>query len=109
MKLYGIKACDTCRKALKAIENKGLSADFWDIRQTPLSPETLRCFLAEFGEDLLNRRSTTWRNLSETERARPADELLQDHPTLMKRPVIERDGVLTMGWSHDVQAIHLGE
>lgn len=109
MVIFGIKSCDTCKKALKAIESTGKNADFWDVRNDPLSPETLKQFLDAFGEDLVNRRSTTWRNLSEEERARPPFELLTDNPTLMKRPVIKTEEGLTLGWTKDVQAIHLGE
>ena len=99
MKIYGIKACDTCRKAMKAT-----GAELVDIRENPLSPEDLQRFWAAFGEDLVNRRSTTWRGLSESEREGAALELLAAHPTLMKRPVVERDGKLWLGWGKDVQA-----
>jgi arsenate reductase len=53
---------------------------------------------------LLNTRSTTWRGLDESERARPELDLLQDHPTLMKRPLIETNGALHLGWTKEVQA-----
>jgi len=97
--IYGIKTCDTCRKALKA-----LSAELRDIRAEPLSAQDLERFHAAFGDAILNTRSTTWRGLSEGERARAPLALLADHPTLMKRPVIEKDGVLYLGWGKDVQA-----
>ncbi len=109
MVLFGIKSCDTCRKAAKAIEKNGKIVDFKDVRVRPLSRETLNRFLKEFGDELANRRSTTWRNLSETERQQPLAQLLLDHPTLMKRPVIETAGGLTLGWDSSVQAKHLGE
>lgn len=99
MQLYGIKTCDTCRKAAKA-----LGAEFRDIRAEPLSPEELSRFYAEFGSDLVNTRSTTWRGLDEAARARPPLELLAEHPTLMKRPVIEADGTLYLGWGKPVQS-----
>ncbi|EPX80001.1 arsenate reductase family protein [Litoreibacter arenae] len=99
MKLYGIKTCDTCRKALKALPN----AEFIDVRATPLDRAELQRFLDAFGADLVNTRSTTWRGLSESERAAdPLDQLVA-HPTLMKRPVID-DGTLYLGWGKDVQA-----
>lgn len=99
MKVYGIKACDTCRKATKT-----LGVELTDIRVTPLSSRDLNRFHAAFGDALLNTRSTTWRGLSQDERARPLLELLIDHPTLMKRPVIDAEGVLHLGWGKDVQA-----
>ncbi|MCY4335941.1 MAG: arsenate reductase [Litoreibacter sp.] len=102
MKLYGIKACDTCRKALKSLEAAGNEVEFVDVREAPLEPSELRRFAEKFGEALTNTRSTTWRGLSDAERARPQLELLTENPTLMKRPVIETDE-LYLGWKKDVQ------
>jgi len=53
---------------------------------------------------LLNTRSTTWRGLDEAERAKDPLSLLAAHPTLMKRPLIDRNGELFLGWTKDVQA-----
>ncbi len=105
--IYGLKSCDTCRKARQAAEKAGKSVNFVDVRETPLDPETQARFLDAFGDSLVNRKSTTWRGLSETDRARPAGDLLADYPALMKRPVIEGK-VLTLGWNAEVQATHLG-
>jgi arsenate reductase len=100
MIIYGLKNCDTCRKALKALEN----AELVDVRETPLDAEFLAQAEQKFAEKLVNTRSTTWRGLSEDERARPALELLADHPALMKRPLIRTpEGELFLGWTRDVQ------
>ncbi len=99
MRIYGIKACDTCRKAAKA-----LGVELHDIRAEPLTGAQVATFEAAFGEALMNRRSTTWRGLSEADQALPTVELIAKHPTVMKRPVIEADGALTLGWTKDVQA-----
>ncbi|MGB3315963.1 MAG: ArsC/Spx/MgsR family protein [Albidovulum sp.] len=107
MVLYGIKSCDTCRKALKALQEAGHTVQFRDIRAAPLDVAEIARFHATFGERLINRASTTWRGLAEAERAGPPDALLAAHPTLMKRPVIDRDGRLTLGWGKDVQAVYL--
>ncbi len=104
VKLYGIKVCDTCRKALKSLEKSGFAPEFHDVRDAPLEVETLETFLSVLGSDLLNTRSTTWRGLSEAERTQEPIALLQAHPTLMKRPVIDHDGTLTLGWGKPVQA-----
>ncbi len=106
--LYGLKTCDTCRKARQAAEKAGKTVTFVDVRETPLSAAELERFLDAFGADaLINKKSTTWRGLSEDERAAAPLALLQAHPTLMKRPVI--DGAsLTLGWTADVQNVHLG-
>jgi arsenate reductase len=103
MKLYGIKACDTCRKALKTLRDAGQDVAFVDIRDTPLEPELLLRFHEKFNDALLNTRSTTWRGLSEEERKSAPLDLLAAHPTLMKRPVIEADG-LYLGWGKDTQS-----
>lgn len=105
--LYGLKSCDTCRKARQAAEKAGKDVTFVDVRATPLDAETLTRFFDSFGEALLNKKSTTWRGLSEEERAKDPINLLKAHPALMKRPVIQGD-TLTLGWSPEVQAAHLG-
>lgn len=104
MILYGLKNCDTCRKALKALAAAGHEVTFRDVRDEPLSRAEIAGFHAAFEDRLINRASTTWRGLSETERADPPEALLAAHPALMKRPVIDRDGHLTLGWGKDVQA-----
>ena len=101
--LYGLKNCDTCRKAQKVIKSKGLQFQFVDVRETPLSRETLERIVATFNEDVINRRSTTWRALSDEDRTKNALNLLEAYPTLMKRPVIDADGLLHLGWTPKVQ------
>ncbi len=107
MILYGLKTCDTCRKAMKALAATGAAPDFRDVRAQPLTPPEITRFLDAFGDRLINRASTTWRGLSEVERATPPEALLAVHPALMKRPVIDRDGNLTLGWDKQVQAARL--
>lgn len=107
MVLYGIKSCDTCRTALKALAGAGHEVRFRDIRAEPLGGDEIARFHSAFGDRLINRASTTWRGLAEAERAGPPESLLATHPTLMKRPVIDRDGCLTLGWGKDVQAGYL--
>ena len=90
MIIYGLKNCDACRKALRA--NPG--ATLRDIRDHPLSADERARIIAARGPGVINQRSTTWRGLSEAERAQTPDALLAAHPALMKRPVIEIDGVV---------------
>ncbi len=104
MVLYGLKNCDTCRKALKLLPD----AEFRDVREEGVPENVLKSAYASFEGALLNTRSTTWRRLDEAERARPPLELLADHPTLMKRPLIDDNGALHLGWTKDVQAALLG-
>ena len=100
MKLYGLKNCDTCRKALKSLGN----VEFVDVRADGVPRDVLEAAYAQFGGALVNTRSTTWRGLSEDERQKEPISLLLAHPTLMKRPLIEVEGVLHLGWGKDVQA-----
>ncbi len=74
-----------------------------DVRADGVPPEVLARAHASFGAALINTRSTTWRGLDEAERGRDPLELLSAHPTLMKRPLIEKDGRLFLGWGKDVQ------
>ncbi|WP_172293534.1 ArsC/Spx/MgsR family protein [Pseudoruegeria sp. HB172150] len=108
MRFFGLKTCDTCRKAEKALRAAGYKASVIDVRVDGVSGEDLKRFLDAFGSDLLNRRSTTWRGLSEEDRAKDPLVLLREHPTLMKRPVIESDGKLYLGWGGDVRSALLG-
>ena len=104
MKLYGLKSCDLCRKAQKLLTVLGHNVTFVDVRADGLSKADLERFWAEFGDKILNTRSTTWRGLSDAERCAPPLTLLADHPTLMKRPVIDCEGSLTLGWTKEVQS-----
>jgi len=87
--LYGLKNCDTCKKALKALEAADQSVTFVDIRaKADLAAKVPLWLNAAGPETLINKRSTTWRNLSEAERAGAPQELLIANPTLIKRPVL---------------------
>ncbi|NIZ15144.1 ArsC/Spx/MgsR family protein [Phaeobacter sp. HF9A] len=100
MKLYGLKTCDTCRKALKSLGD----VDFVDVRKDGVPGAVIEQAFAQFSDKLLNTRSTTWRGLSEDERKKAPLELLAEHPSLMKRPLIEADGRLYLGWTDDVKS-----
>ena len=100
VKLYGLKTCDTCRKALKSLPD----AVFVDVRKDGVPEVVIERAYAQFPDKFLNTRSTTWRGLSEDERARPPLELVKEHPSLMKRPLIETGDQLYLGWTADVKS-----
>lgn len=100
MLIYGLKTCDTCRKALKSLPQARLV----DVRAEGVPAAVLARAHDQFGAALINTRSTTWRGLSETERARPPRDLLADHPTLMKRPLIAEGERLYLGWGAETRA-----
>lgn len=100
MQLYGLKNCDTCRKALKKVP----TAKFIDVRADGVPADVMERAWEKFGMALVNTRSTTWRGLDEGERAREPRALLAAHPTLMKRPLIVYGTEMHLGWSKEVEA-----
>ncbi len=105
MKVFGIKQCDTCRKALNFLQAENITHQFIDLRETPVAPAELDRWLAELGpETLVNRRSTTWRGLNQAqqEAAMAGDSgLLAANPTLIKRPLVDWGDRLTVGFEAD--------
>ena len=106
MKLYGLKNCDTCKKALKELEAAGKRVKFIDIRDETDLPVKVPTWLVQSGkEKLVNKRSTTWRGLSDQDKEGDPLPILIEHPTLIKRPVIERGKSLFVGWGKDVSEV----
>ena len=100
MKLYGLRNCDSCKKALKEIKNAQKNIEFVDIRENSVPPDILQDWLDQHGDAVLvNRNSTTWRNLDDVDRQTPVPILLQTHPTLIKRPVIVIGNDSYVGWN----------
>lgn len=101
--LYGIKNCDTVKKARRWLEANGVDYTYHDLRNDGLTPKRLEHWETTVGwETLLNRRGTTWRQLPEQVRepltAERALHLMLEHPTLIKRPVLELDGTIQVGF-----------
>lgn len=108
MKLYGLKNCDTCKKASKALQAAGQTVEFIDIRAEADLPKKVPDWVDAVGlETLVNKRSTTWRTLSESEKNTLEQgggiKLLIDNPTLIKRPVLETAKTVRVGWSKSIQ------
>jgi arsenate reductase len=92
--LYGIKNCDTVKKARKWLEAKGTDYRFHDFREDGLSADAVQAWLDELGwEQLLNKRSTSWKQLSLEARENMSSETARDailqQPTLIKRPLLD--------------------
>lgn len=92
--LYGIKNCDTVKKARQWLDQHGIEYRFHDFRGDGLEEKLAQKWLDEIGLDtLLNKRGTTWKQLDENLRAqvnaKNAGALLVEHPTLIKRPVLD--------------------
>ncbi|MCW4150163.1 MULTISPECIES: Spx/MgsR family RNA polymerase-binding regulatory protein [Halomonadaceae] len=93
--LYIISNCDTCRKAAKALDEKGIPFKTYDLRKDGLSAPLLEHILHRVPlVKAINKQSKTWRELSDEEKdfdANSGRELLLKHPTLLKRPLLEVD------------------
>ena len=106
--VYGIKNCDTCRKALKWLDSEGIEHKFHDFRKDGLDQPTVSNWIDEIGIDtLLNRRGTTWRKLPDTDQASVetgnAATLLTENPTLIKRPIFDLGTKRLVGFKTDAQ------
>lgn len=103
IKIYGIKNCDTVRKALKWADEQGLEFQFYDFKKVEISSENVEQWMEAAGKDILiNKRGTTYRKLSDGEKefleSDKAVELLVQQPTLMKRPVFDIGGKIIVGF-----------
>lgn len=109
--VYGIKNCDTVKKALKWLTDHNIQHKLHDYRVDGLDTTFLEQAEAQFGwENLVNKRSTTWRNLDEevkkTLSKSTALSVLADNPTLIKRPIILQEGKALIGFDEkEYQAV----
>lgn len=112
LKVFGIPNCDQVKKSQKWLKDHGIEFEFHDYKKQGITKKQLSdwCKMAEW-EVLLNKRSRTWKeicgkelsdkdssNLSQSK----AITLMQQHPTLIKRPVIENGKVITIGFDEKV-------
>jgi arsenate reductase (glutaredoxin) len=104
MILYGISTCDTCKTAQRALVRAGHDVTFRDVRATPLTEAEIARLVGELGDRLINRQSTTYRGASDFFKASDAEAQIAAQPTVMKRPLIEADGKLWLGWDAETQA-----
>lgn len=113
--LYGIKNCDTIKKAKKWLEEQQIAYQFHDYRADGLDAELLRSFIEQLGwESLLNTRSTTWRKLNESVRqsinnADSAAELMLAQPAIIKRPLLAHNHRMLLGFNPDQYTQFLAE
>ena len=103
IKIYGIKNCDTVRKTLRWFAEQDAAVEFIDFKKAPPSPELIQQWIALLGwEGLINKRGTTWRKLPEQTKASldnvSAVPLIQAQPSLIKRPLIELQGEVWIGF-----------
>jgi len=113
--IYGIKTCDTCRKALKWMDAEGLPYDWIDLRKGEGIPLELVKVLvkadAEGSVKAINKSSKTWRDLDDVSRetflaGTPEDkaDFLMQNPLLIKRPIVDFSGVISCGFTPDLMS-----
>jgi arsenate reductase len=101
--IYGIKNCDTMKKARAWLDGKGVATDFHDYKARGIDRERLAKWAAKVGwEPLLNRAGTTFRKLPDKDKdgltADKAIALMIAQPSMIKRPVLEVGGKLLVGF-----------
>jgi len=107
MKLYGIPNCTTVKKARAWLADHALEVVFHDFKKQGVDAAWLREVVAQTGwQALVNTRGTTWRKLTDAEKAAVADEtgaiaLMLAQPSVIKRPVLDRDGTYHLGFTED--------
>lgn len=112
--LYGIPNCDTVKKARTWLETQGRDYAFHDYKKEGADPERIAGWIAAAGLDVVvNRKGTTFRALAEEDKVRAADAatapaLLAANPSVIKRPIVEHDGGLLVGFRPEEWAAALG-
>ena len=109
--LYGIKNCDTVKKARTWLDQQGIDYRFHDFRVDGLDAAQVQRWIAELGlETLVNKRSTTWKELSDSLKenftASTAVNIIVENPTLIKRPLLDTGTQKLLGFKpEDYQTI----
>jgi Spx/MgsR family transcriptional regulator len=110
MNIYGLRNCDTCRKARKALDAANIAYAFHDLREESVSKAQIAKWAKAAGfEAMLNRSSATWRGLTDADKTgvneTKAVALMAAHPALIKRPLVALDdGAVLVGWTAETQA-----
>jgi arsenate reductase len=111
--IYGIKACDTMKKARDWLDGHGVAYGFHDYKTVGIDRATLEGWAGKVGwEIILNRNGTTFRGLPDAAKAgldqAKAIDLMLAQPSMIKRPVLDVDGALTIGFKPEVYATVFG-
>jgi Spx/MgsR family transcriptional regulator len=112
LKIYGIPNCDQVKKSQKWLQNCGIEFEFHDFKKQGITKKQLTewCKHVEW-ETLLNKRSRTWKELNANKKDQDglssitqskAITLMQQNPTLIKRPVIQNGKALTVGFDEEL-------
>ena len=104
--MYGIPNCDTIKKARKWLEANGVDYNFHDYKKAGVPEDELKLWVKTIGwEILLNRRGTTWRKLEDSVKENideaSAIQVMIENPSSIKRPILEIDDQLLIGFAED--------
>jgi len=113
VKIYGIRNCDTMKKALTWLDAHGIEYAFHDYKKEGIDETTIQNWLAHTERTVLvNTRGTTWRKLPAEAQDISSDAaaiaLMMAHPSLIKRPVLDTGGGLLVGFKPELYAAHFG-
>jgi arsenate reductase len=104
-KIYGIKNCDTMKKATTWLTENNIDFEFHDYKKIGISEVKIQEWLTQKPWDvLINRAGTTWKKLSDKEKATDeisATKLMIEKPSIIKRPIIENNKIVVMGFNSD--------
>lgn len=109
--MYGIKNCDTIKKARKWLEENNVVYEFFDYKKEGVSAELADTFVKDLGwESLINKRGTTWRNLPEEIKNNVdetiAKQLMIENPSIIKRPLLDTGTKKVLGFkAEEYQAL----
>lgn len=109
IKIYGIKACDTMKKAMTWLDSAGIEYTFHDYKKLGIEELKLREWLNQIEwSELINRRGTTWRKLTDDQKTNvdndAAVKLMLENQSLIKRPLLEKGGQIFLGFKPDIYA-----
>ena len=101
--IYGIKNCDTMKKAIKWLESNDIAYNFHDYKKSGIDEGVFTQAVEVHGWDIvINKRSTTWRalpdNVKNMMNAQEALKIAQENPSIIKRPILLRDGITYIGF-----------
>lgn len=112
--IYGIKNCNTMKKAVDFLNNKGVVYEFFDYKKSTLSQADFEKFVATFGDKVINRQGTTYRKFDDETKAVLTSgdttamyEIVKTNQSVLKRPIVLGDGVALIGFEENDWQTHL--
>jgi Spx/MgsR family transcriptional regulator len=108
IKVYGIPNCDTVKKTLFWFKKNNIAVEFYDYKKQVITKEKLANWCSQVGwEVILNKKSTTWRTLEIAEQEKitsqaKAIQIMQANTSIIKRPVVEQNGKIIVGFDENI-------